>query len=340
MRQYALVPVIFIMVGCALLGSGIYMGRIVKYEGYFRILFFVRDGENFDVSSSYAGDNWFYVVKGYGFGMPEEAKVVGVFGYIPKPKDVNLYNIENVIVDIYPENPAGHIWIPDRPSTVDDWQDFTINVGKLKNPEDYLNPYEELWRKWFFNMDIIGQYNTAEHKMSEPYAYFHWVKENLSGASYKFKYENESMVGVGLVMTTTLPYPPYGFWAFFGNLGLRLEGRGLVNLYGYVYDKNKNPMSDVCVSCDYGITYTDEDGYYEINVPEGTVELTYTKNGSFVAKKTVNVPDVERFRVDVTEQALTLDKVLFYSGLAFIILGFLSLVGLAIASRRETGWGW
>jgi hypothetical protein len=352
----AIIPAVLIMIGCIMLGGGLYLGRVVGGNSA-TIFLWVRYGDNYSVIRSYLWENWFYVVKGYGFDMPNEVKITAIWN-IPKPKDVNLYNIENVIVDIYPENPAGKIWIPDRYATVNDWRDFTFNIGKLKHPEDYLNPTVNLWN---FDMVLIGQYNTAEHKMSEPYAYYYWVQENLNKASYKFKYENESIIGVGLVMATTLPYPPCGFWLFSGYLGLKLEGKGLVKLYGYVIDENGNPIDMASVSCDYGVVYTDENGYYEINVPEGGLEVNYYKEGYTEQIMKVDVPDRDNYRVDVMleklmvppeenvpeenvpEEHFTLDhkvdvksRVLITLGLGAIIMGLISLM-LTLTQKVKMG---
>jgi hypothetical protein len=362
MRQYALVPVFFIMVGCALLGSGWYMSkvpaRIVQYEQYgslTQLNFWV--GEPTFVIGNYGGRVNLDLEKGVtfigdykgGHFVTHEIRDVVLFT-VPRPENMRFYDIENIVITL--SNVIGRVY------DVSEWHDFVMNVGKLKYPENYLTMGDDpikIDRLKDFDMDLIGQYDTAEHFINT----FNIIGEsgvsaNMSDASYKIKYNGESVIGIGFVLITS----DLGY-RLNGEVSIQIEGRGLVKMYGYVTDENGVPLSGVCVSCDYGIVYTDENGYYEINVPEGTVLLTYSENGYYDLRKTLNVPDVENLRVNATLEkmpenvplsptpspptpppSLTLDKVLFYSGLAFIVIGVLSLVGMSIASRREKGMYW
>jgi hypothetical protein len=148
------------------------------------------------------------------------------------------------------------------------------------------------------------------------------------------------MLGIGLVPISTLWYPPYGWWAIDGYIGLQFEGKGLVKLYGYIVSENGNPIDKVCVSCDYGVVYTDENGYYEINVPPESMKVNYSKEGYENKVMTIDVPDRDNYRVDVIlkEYSPTIDKskVLIMGGLGMILMGLVSLmVMLTQKVRRE-----
>jgi hypothetical protein len=342
MRQYALVPVIFIMVGCALLGSGWYMSkvpaRIVPYEQYGSwkvILFYLENTHVYDVSEC---PSWHYLTlwKGY-----HEIRDVLLFT-VPSPENMGLYDIENIVITF--GEVTAYIY------GVNEWHDFVIDIGKLKYPENYLT-MEDVEKLKDFDMNLFAQFNTAERNLTDYRIRNIWadgwlteVRGKMTGASYKFKYHGENLIGIGFVLTSDPDLQDLE--VFVDGLGVQIEGRGLVKLYGYVAGENGMPLSNVRVSCDYGVVYTDKNGYYEINVPEGSVDLTYSENGYYDLKKTVNVPDVEDLRVDATLEkipslpSLTLDKLLRISGLAFIVIGVLSLIGLSIASRKERGMYW
>jgi hypothetical protein len=369
--KHALVPVIFIMFGTAMLGTGWYLGkpaRIVQYEQYGSLTlteFWIGE-PTFVVSNSYTGSVPVRVFKyGYiwsyrdnSYVCTNEIRPVLLFT-VPRPENMKFFDIENVVIKLN-DYVAANLYI----GPGDTWYDFAMDIGKLKYPENYLNIGDDpvkIDRLKDFDMDLIVQYDTAKQRVfftgSPPTP---GIAKYLYGSSYKIKYNGENLIGIGFVMLPTTGVPRTAPQEFIAYVSIQIEGKGLVKLYGYVTDENGMPLSGVCVSCNYGVVYTDENGYYQINVPEGTVELRYSKNGYYVLKKTVRVPDIESLRVvDVTLEkipenvsppppsppppsppSLTLDKVLRICGLAFIVIGVLSLVGMSIVSRREKGMYW
>jgi hypothetical protein len=217
-------------------------------------------------------------------------------------------------------------------------------------------------------MDVLYQFNTAELKIGNPYTMDWYVRQNYSDTSFKFKYNNENIIGIGFLPITVIPYPPYLWYRIVLNVGLKFEGIGLVKLYGYVYDKDGNPINNACVSCDFGTTYTDENGYYEINVAVGELTVNYSKDGYENQSITTTIPDRDNYRMDMVltklsippeemppeenitpeeniitppekqPPTITIDKskVLIFSGLGMILMGIISLfVMLTQKVRRE-----
>ena len=357
----AIVPTVLIMIGCIMLGSGLYLGRVAQYEKKVITVSFVKGSRGYQAiytESSMAGTS-VDVYKGE--CAPDERRVVVLFTEIPRPENIMLYNIENVIITLT-HNVDATIAVSGRDATVNDWRDFVINVGKLKHPEYYLNPD---WSLWNFDMDVLYQFNTAELKIGSPYTVDWMVRQNYSDTSFKFKYNNENIIGIGFLPTTVIPYPPYLWYRIVLNVGLQFEGIGLVKLYGYVYDKDGNPTSNVCVSCDFGITYTDENGYYEINVAVGELTVNYSKDGYENQSITTTIPDRDNYRVDVILTKLTIptpeenvpeenileniptytpperypidkSKVLIFGGVGMILMGLVSLMIILTQNvRRE-----
>jgi hypothetical protein len=357
-----IVPIIFIMIGCIMLGGGLYLGRIVEYKGKITVVDFWKRGTNYEVHRIYSGTNVNSIQIFKGEMYQEETREAILFTEIPRPENVRLYNIENVIFTIvgYGCDPANYL---PNGATVNDWRDFVINIGKLRHPEDYLNPNINLWN---FDMDLIGQFNTAELKTGSPYVSDdRYVYQKCSPTSYKFRYNGESIIGIGMIPITSLPYPPYGDYAVIFWVGLKFEGKGLVKLYGYIIDENGNPIDKVCISCDYGIVYTDENGYYEINVPSESLDVSYCKEGYENQIMKIDIPDRDNYRVDVMLTKLTIptpeenvpeenileniptytpperypinkSKVLIFGGVGMILIGLVSLMIILTQNvRRE-----
>lgn len=330
-------PLIFILIGCIMLGSGLYLGKVVQYEKKVITVSFVKGSGGYQAiytESSMAGTS-VDVYKGE--YAPDERRVVVLFTEIPRPENIMLYNIENVIITLT-HNIDAVIAVSGRDATVDDWRDFVINIGKLKHSEDYLNPD---WSLWNFDMDVLYQFNTAELKTGSPYTERWMVFHNYNDTSFKFRYNNENIIGIGFLPTTVIPYPPYLWYRIVLNVGLQFEGEGLVKLYGYVVDDNGNPINNVCVSCDFGITYTNENGYYEINVAEGELTVNYSKDGYESQSITVDAYDnscranvvleklpEENMPLPPSEQlpTKTTNRMLTVGGIFMILIGCISLV--------------
>lgn len=62
------------------------------------------------------------------------------------------------------------------------------------------------------------------------------------------------------------------------------------DVYGYVKDKNGHFLSNVAVKCGEATFYTNEVGYYEIEIPGPSCTLTFSKDGYYDASKTASAP--------------------------------------------------
>lgn len=71
-------------------------------------------------------------------------------------------------------------------------------------------------------------------------------------------------------------------------------------LYGYIYDEDtREALSGVKVTDGTVSVFTDERGYYEIELPTGTVRVTYSKDGYKEKNPDIQVPLDQRIQRDV-----------------------------------------